>query len=390
MPVPAELPRRRLPDAAREPAPPRGDIGALPRCSSTPARRKEETGTHDRGRRTISSASSAWPSPVRLGPASCVTPLRNWWRRTSGSAGPIVDPSAQRSFVFRVAGRSFPRVPCRRVGRGSRSTRSDCTTTRSRTTAGTATSTSPSSSSRTTSDDGDVLVDYSGGTGILLDRLRLRVVRPPVRRCDRRQLPEVPARRGREVPQRPAGRVPAAALPQGREAALSTWTKCSAEDFPGADVLVSTNAIHLYDRSRGHPPCVGACVLKPDGRVRDQLRQRPQPARGGQRVDHRRDGVRRPRGRAGTRTGPTRAGTALPQRARRSRSECARIASSGATASSSRRGRSSTTSTRSEQRASWIEDVTERAIEANVHEWYEFLAAYADAVLGWAGGTEKR
>ncbi|HEU6443885.1 MAG TPA: class I SAM-dependent methyltransferase [Gaiellaceae bacterium] len=36
-----------------------------------------------------------------------------------------------------------------------------------------------------------------------------------------------------------------------------------------------------------------------------------------------------------------------------------------------------------------IEDVAERTIEADVEEWYEFLAAYADAVLGWVGGSEK-
>jgi hypothetical protein len=36
-----------------------------------------------------------------------------------------------------------------------------------------------------------------------------------------------------------------------------------------------------------------------------------------------------------------------------------------------------------------IDDVTERTIEASVEEWYEFLAAYADAVLGWVGGTVK-
>jgi hypothetical protein len=34
-------------------------------------------------------------------------------------------------------------------------------------------------------------------------------------------------------------------------------------------------------------------------------------------------------------------------------------------------------------------DVTERTIETRVDEWYEFLAAYADAVLGWVGGSEK-
>jgi ubiquinone/menaquinone biosynthesis C-methylase UbiE len=36
-----------------------------------------------------------------------------------------------------------------------------------------------------------------------------------------------------------------------------------------------------------------------------------------------------------------------------------------------------------------LEEVTERTIEADVDEWYEFLAAYADAVLGWIGGSAK-
>ncbi|MDQ3777843.1 MAG: class I SAM-dependent methyltransferase, partial [Actinomycetota bacterium] len=36
-----------------------------------------------------------------------------------------------------------------------------------------------------------------------------------------------------------------------------------------------------------------------------------------------------------------------------------------------------------------VEEVTERTIEADVEEWYEFLAAYADAVLGWVGGSAK-
>jgi hypothetical protein len=36
-----------------------------------------------------------------------------------------------------------------------------------------------------------------------------------------------------------------------------------------------------------------------------------------------------------------------------------------------------------------VDEVTERTIEADVQEWYEFLAAYADAVLGWVGGSEK-
>jgi hypothetical protein len=36
-----------------------------------------------------------------------------------------------------------------------------------------------------------------------------------------------------------------------------------------------------------------------------------------------------------------------------------------------------------------VAEVTERTIEADVEEWYEFLAVYAEAVLGWVGGSEK-
>ncbi len=36
-----------------------------------------------------------------------------------------------------------------------------------------------------------------------------------------------------------------------------------------------------------------------------------------------------------------------------------------------------------------VESVREASIEARVGEWYELLATYNDAVLGWVGGTEK-
>ena len=36
-----------------------------------------------------------------------------------------------------------------------------------------------------------------------------------------------------------------------------------------------------------------------------------------------------------------------------------------------------------------VERVTCRAIDARIVEWYEFLAAYHDGVLGWVGGIEK-
>jgi SAM-dependent methyltransferase len=36
-----------------------------------------------------------------------------------------------------------------------------------------------------------------------------------------------------------------------------------------------------------------------------------------------------------------------------------------------------------------VESVREASIEARVGEWYELLATYSDAVLGWVGGTDK-
>ena len=36
-----------------------------------------------------------------------------------------------------------------------------------------------------------------------------------------------------------------------------------------------------------------------------------------------------------------------------------------------------------------VESVREASMQAGVQDWYEFLSAYNDAVLGWVGGTEK-
>ena len=49
-------------------------------------------------------------------------------------------------------------------------------------------------------------------------------------------------------------------------------------------------------------------------------------------------------------------------------------------------------STPTSRRSSWpglkVESVREASIEAGVADWYELLATYHDAVLGWVGGTE--
>jgi hypothetical protein len=36
-----------------------------------------------------------------------------------------------------------------------------------------------------------------------------------------------------------------------------------------------------------------------------------------------------------------------------------------------------------------VEQVTARTIEARVDEWFEFLSAYHEAVLGWVGGSAR-
>jgi hypothetical protein len=36
-----------------------------------------------------------------------------------------------------------------------------------------------------------------------------------------------------------------------------------------------------------------------------------------------------------------------------------------------------------------VESVREASVQAGVQDWYEFLSAYNDAVLGWVGGTDK-
>ena len=153
----------------------------------------------------------------------------------------------------------------------------------------------------------------------------------------------------------------------------------------GADVLVSTNAIHLYDDLEDTLRA-WARVLKPGGRVRST------PATSATRA--RRDNewiidetvyVVHEVAHGLVRTDPR--WTAY----RGVLDDPERMAdtSSGATASSSRRGRSSYYLDALRAAGFAIEDVTERTIEANVDEWYEFLAAYADAVLGWVGGSEK-
>ncbi|HEX2495827.1 MAG TPA: class I SAM-dependent methyltransferase [Gaiellaceae bacterium] len=230
-------------------------------------------------------------------------------------------------------------------------------------------------------DEGEILVDYSGGTGILADRLRLRIF------------------------DRQIGIVIADSSPKFLRVALDRFRGDERFAFRRlhylkgerrlqyldevlhlrADVLASTNAIHLYDELEA--TLAGwARTLKPGGRARinsGNLRN-PHAAEDEWIIDETVYVVHEVA--VGlVRTDPRFAGYRAvlddPERMQRYLEYRDRVflaprplglyvdalESSGFT----------------------VDEVTERTIEADVQEWYEFLAAYADAVLGWAGGSAK-
>jgi ubiquinone/menaquinone biosynthesis C-methylase UbiE len=232
--------------------------------------------------------------------------------------------------------------------------------------------------------EGDVLVDYSGGTGILLDRLRLRVFDRQIGMVIVDSSPKfmrVALDRFRSD-----GRVAFRRLRFLKdERRLQYLDEVLGEAFPAASTLVSTNAIHLYDDLE-NTLRAWARVLRPDGRVRINSGNVRTPhaaadewiidetvyvvhevATGLVRNDDRWTAYRevlndRERLRAYL---DWRDRVFLAPRPLDYYLDALRRAGFK------------------------IEDVSERTIDARVDEWYEFLAAYADAVLGWVGGSVK-
>src|ERR671930_654346 len=154
--------------------------------------------------------------------------------------------------------------------------------------------------------EGQILIDYSGGTGILLDRLRLRIFDRQIGMLIVDSSPKflrVALDRFRSDE-----RVAFRRLRYLKEERRLQYVDEVVPSGFAADALVSTNAIHLYDDLEGTLRS-WARVLRPQARVRINSGNLRNPAA--------------------------------------------------------------------------------RPNEADVEEWYEFLAAYADAVLGWVGGSAK-
>jgi hypothetical protein len=231
--------------------------------------------------------------------------------------------------------------------------------------------------------EGQVLIDYSGGTGILLDRLRLRIFdrqvgmlivdsSPKFLRValDRFRSDErVAFRRLRYLKE---------------ERRLQYVDEVVPEGFT-ADALVSTNAIHLYDDLE-NTLRAWTRVLVPGAKVRINSGNLRNPRAGENEwiidetvyvVHEVASGIVRTDDRyAGYRP--------VLQDEERMRAHL------------EYRDRVFLAPRPLEyyvdalQAAGFeVEEVTERTIEADVEEWYEFLAAYADAVLGWIGGSAK-
>ena len=231
--------------------------------------------------------------------------------------------------------------------------------------------------------DGDVLIDYSGGTGILVERLRERIgdraigmmivdSSPKFIRIalDRFRADErVAFRRLRYLKDERRLEYVDEVLPKGFR----------------ADALVSTNAIHLYDdlestlRAWTRVLASGAMVRINSGNIRN-----PRARNGEWIID---DTVYRVHEaatvivRSDDRYAPYRPVLDDEKRlgaylAYRDRVFLAPRPLSYYLAALESAGFD-------------LSDVAERTVEARVDEWYEFLAAYADAVLGWVGGSEK-
>lgn len=234
--------------------------------------------------------------------------------------------------------------------------------------------------------DGDILVDYSGGTGILLDRLKLRLFDISVGTIIADSSPKflrVALEKYRDDPQ-VALRLLRYLREEQRLLRLNEVLGPEMLDR-GVDVITSTNAIHLYP-DLADTVASWVEVLRPGGRVlvnSGNIRN-PRAQRSEWILDETvwvvadlAEGI--------VRTDPTYAAY------RSLLEDSERMAGHAA-----HRDRVFLEPRRLDFYQQTIEGcglvvdrVAEETIEASVDDWFEFLSAYHDAVLGWVGGTER-
>jgi SAM-dependent methyltransferase len=233
--------------------------------------------------------------------------------------------------------------------------------------------------------EGDVLVDYSGGTGILLDRLRLRIFDREVGMAIVDSSPKflrVALDRFRDD-HRVAFRLLRYLKDEKRLQALDEVL-----DPPllrRVDAIVSTNAIHLYT-DLAAALAGWARTLRPGGRVFINSGNVRNPDAGAGEwildetvyvVHEVATGlVRTDTSYAGYREVLDDAERMRAHLAFRDRVFVAPRPLDFYTGELSRAGFA-------------VQDVTRATIVADVDDWFEFLSAYHDAVLGWVGGTAR-
>ncbi|MDR0359413.1 MAG: class I SAM-dependent methyltransferase [bacterium] len=235
-------------------------------------------------------------------------------------------------------------------------------------------------------DEGDVLLDYSGGTGILLNRLRLRIFDRQIGMLivdSSAKFLRVALEHFRDDP-RVALRLIRWVKDQKRLQYVDEVMEPALLER-GVDVLASTNAIHLYT-DLGDTLRSWARVLKPGGLVFiNSGNVRNPSARPNEWILDETVYVIHEVATGLVRTDPRYAAyrDALDDDARMAKHLAVRdrvfvaprplsfyleeLAAAGLE----------------------VEEVTDTTIDANVDEWYELMCTYHEPVLGWVGGSEK-
>lgn len=234
--------------------------------------------------------------------------------------------------------------------------------------------------------DGDVLLDYSGGTGILLDRARLRIFERQVGWLivdASAKFMRVALEKYRDDP-RIALRLLRFLKDQKR---LQTLDEVLGEEMltRGVDVIAAVNAIHLYP-DLDDVACTWVRALRPGGKVfinSGNLRN-PRAAAGEWILDETvwvindlAEGI--------VRSDPNYAKYRPvlddQNRMRAHGEQRDRVFLKPRPLSYYLEALSGAGLT--------VTDVREKTIVADVHEWFELMTAYHDTVLGWVGGTKK-